>query len=163
MEHGPQKKFWSLGFNARNASKTMAFFLICHSKWWIDWQSHWVSDIQLCQFVLSALLGNLTKYYRDMKYTNLNKQCLKRTKKVNNPVGRGTNGSCGPMQGALPDSLWIKEIQIKIKVPQKRLQSTPNISKLLQFIWSSSYWGLSYTENDLKGNENYFELAGGSS
>ena len=35
---------------------------------------------QFC-FVLSALLGNLTKYCRDMKYTKLNKQRPKRKKK----------------------------------------------------------------------------------
>ena len=49
------------------------------------------------------------------------------------------------------------------------LQSTPDNSNLLgkqKKVWvigSSSYWGYNYVENVLKGNENCFELAGGSS
>ena len=49
------------------------------------------------------------------------------------------------------------------------IQSTPDNSNLqgkqkkVRFIGSSSYRGQNYIENDLKGNVNCFELAGGSS
>ena len=49
------------------------------------------------------------------------------------------------------------------------MQSNPDNSNLqgkkktVRVIGSSNYRGLNYIENDLKGNENCFELAGGSS